>query len=539
MKSKPVFLFLLLALLCAVLIPLRAGAGETGTATLVGTWTAEAQGVRVRVVFGADGTFARTMTDSSGTATVRGQYLRQGSMLMVQPQGQMPMQFTIRDLQGDRLVLVGMDGSVLEMARAATGAPHGTAPPSAPRPPAKAVPAANFPVPAAGGEPAAAPPARPATGNALVPDWVRPGLRLTYYLHTGSVSGSVNGYVLDEDGNITDRNGNRYSTERQGHSSQGLVEATVAGMDAQIVAMAQPFYLLMPRETTPQLKSHMDTLVTADTGGDFWMHPQKQALMLREHPWTGAARPGQVMARMRTWRSGNQSWTATAIISMGDTGRTFWVYDQATGRLLYLSRISRHAPDIRDPAQSLPDSVSYATFLRFVDAHQLNLPWLNTPMPDWTRQLQALSYQGRMSVQFPGAAPGGGTMLSQQMEVSKRGGDWLLFQSRSQTQGLPAVSGSNSVTGPGCLPPVIIPPAALGRLRPGQEIDRDPHTGITVRVAAADAQSVTLEADGPRQSFMFVYDRAQGVMIHSLSRERSTAGTNMVVVHEMQLAGKR
>ena len=40
----------------------------------------------------------------------------------------------------------------------------------------------------------------------------------------------------------------------------------------------------------------MDALVTIDTGGDFWMSPQKQAAVLREHPWTGAARPGQMMA---------------------------------------------------------------------------------------------------------------------------------------------------------------------------------------------------------------------------------------------------
>ena len=238
MKPKPVFLILFLALLGAVLIPSWGRAGDTGTTALAGTWTAEEQGVRVRVVFGPDGTFARTMTDASGTATVRGQYLRQGNVLMVQPQGQMPMQFTIRDLQRDRLVLVGIDGTVLDMARAATGAPRGSAPQSAPRPPAKSVPAANLPAP--GGEPAATAPARPATGNLLVPDWVRPGLRLTYYLLTGSVSGSVNGYVLDEDGNITDRNGNRYSTERQGHSSQGLVEATVAGMDAQVASPELP-----------------------------------------------------------------------------------------------------------------------------------------------------------------------------------------------------------------------------------------------------------------------------------------------------------
>ena len=133
----------------------------------------------------------------------------------------------------------------------------------------------------------------------------------------------------------------------------------------------------------------------------------------------------------------------------------------------------------------------------------------------------------------------GGQGFSQQREVAKRCADWLLFQTRAQTQGLPALSESEAATGPGCLSPLTISPAVLGRLRPGQEIDCDPHTGFDVRVAAADAQTVTLETDGPRQSLMFVFDRAQGVLIHTLSRERSTAGTNAVVVHEMQLVGKR
>jgi hypothetical protein len=531
MKPQPGFLFLLfLALLCAAFVPLTGNAGDTGVA---GTWTAEEQGVRVRLVLGADGTFARTLTDASGTATARGQYKRQGSVLMVQPQGQMPMQFMIRELKPDRLVLVGMDGSVLSLSRAAAAGPHEQTSPGTPPSPAKIVPA-----PAPGNEPATTLSPRPSTGNSLVPDWVQPGLRLTYDLLTGSVAGSVNGWVLDEDGNFVDRSGNRYSTERQGHSSHGLVEATVAGMDAQVVALSQPFYLLSPNGTLPLLKSHMDTLATLETGGDFWMHPQKQAMMMREHPWTGAPRPGQMLARARTWRSGNRSWNATAIISIGDAGRTFWVYDQASGRLLYLSRISRGAPDIRDPAQTLPDSVSYATFLRFVGATQPNLPWLNTPMPEWTRRLQVLSYQGQLSVQFPGAAPGG-TALSQQMEVAKRGSDWLLFQSRSRTQGLPATSGSKSVTGPGCLPPVIVPPAALDRLHAGQEIDRDPYTGFTTRVVGMDAQTATLETEGPLQSFVFVFDRVQGVLIHTLTRERSQAGVNQVVVHEMQLAEER
>ena len=531
MKPQPVILFLLLTLWCAVFIPLPAVAGQSGT-TIVGTWTTEAQRIRVRVVFGADATFTRTMTDASGTATVRGQYLQQGNVLMIQPQGQMPMQFLIRELEHDRLVLMGMDGTVLDMSRAAAGASQ-----NPPRAPAETVPSVNNPAPEPAGGPAPTPGAHPATGNPLIPDWVRPGLRLTYHLLTGTVSGAVNGWVLDDDGNITDRHGNRYSTERQGHASQGFVEATVAGMDAQVVALSEPFYLLSPDGTMPLLKSHTDMVVTADTGGDFWMHPRKQAMMVREHPWVGMPQPGQMVARTRTWRSGNQTWNATAVISVGAEGRTFWVYDQATGRLLYLSRIARGGPDVRDPSQTLPDSISSATFLHFVGARQLNLPWLNSAVPPAMHQLQGLSYQGRMSVQFPGAAPGG-TALSQQLKVAKRGRDWLLFQARSQTQGLPSVGQSNSVTGLGCLPPLIIPPSALDRLRPGQEIDRDAHTGFTVRVAAADPQSVTLQADGPLQSLRFVFERAQGVMLHSLSQERSTT-SNTVIVREMQLAGKQ
>jgi hypothetical protein len=207
-------------------------AGDNGTAALVGTWTAEAQGVRVRVVFGPDGTFARTMTDVSGAATVHGQYLRQGNILMVQPQGLMPMQFMIQDIRPDRLVLAGMDGTVLNLARFAPGTSRAKPTPSAPSPPAKPMLALVAPE--------SAPAGRPTAGNGLVPDWVRPGLRLTYDLLTGSIGGSVNGWVLDDDGRITDRNGNRYSTELQGHSSHLLVEATAAGMDGQMVALRSP-----------------------------------------------------------------------------------------------------------------------------------------------------------------------------------------------------------------------------------------------------------------------------------------------------------
>ena len=146
------------------------------------------------------------------------------------------------------------------------------------------------------------------TSNAQVPDWVRPGVLLTYDLITGSVGGSLNGWDLNEHGE-TSINGRRYSGEREGHSSHGLIKATVAGINSQTAAVAQAFYLAGGTGSTPMLTSHQEMLVTADTGGDLWMHPQKQALTIRQHPWAGAPQPGRVMARaiglwaVRSWSS--------------------------------------------------------------------------------------------------------------------------------------------------------------------------------------------------------------------------------------------
>jgi len=530
---------MVLALLSAALFPSRAHGRDTAAASLVGTWTTEEQGARVRMVFNADGTFTRTATDAAGTTTLRGQYRVENGLLIVEPQGRAPTRLAVQDFKKAWLLLGSVDSKMQDMAHDAADALRGATPTNKPAPTA-AAPADNAPAPAPGKQHAATRPARQAAGNPLCPDWVRPGLRLTYYLLTGSVSGSVNGLVLDKDGEITDQAGNHYSHDRLGHSSHGLIEATVAGLDAQVVALVQPFYIFSATDsTTPTLLNHQDAIVTADSGGDFWMHPQKQAQMRQQHPWTGVPRPGQLMACTTTWRDKNQSWTATEVLSPGDTGKTLWVYDQATGRLLYLSRLSRNAPDIRDPSQTLRDPVSYATFLRFVGVRQLSLPWLDSPLPEWAQQLQGLSYRGRSSVVFPEAAPGAGQAITQNLEVTRRGGSWLLFQSKGKEQGLIGESESKAVTGTGSATPLIIPPDALARLRPGQELDRDPYTKYTLRVAAADPQKVALQFDGPRQSMSFTYDRAQGLLIHSLTRERSTAGTNMFLVREMQLAGKR
>ncbi len=377
----------------------------------------------------------------------------------------------------------------------------------------------------------------PAKERIPAPDGVRPGLRLTFYLMTGSLSGSVNGWVPDEEGNFRDAQGRLYSTERKGYSSHGLVQATVVGGDENTIALAEPFYLFNGNDPTPLLKSSTDSLVAAENGGDLWMHPRRQARILRENPWAGAPLPGRIMARTMAWRDeAGRTYQATYIAEIGDASRATYVYDQASGYLLYLSRLTREAPAIRDHSQMLPDSVSYATFLSFRGARQLNLPWLGRPLPDSLRGAEAISYRGQFGLQGPGIAP---TLLALAVDfqVSRAGSNWMWLRVRSQTKGSVLPEESNGVNGSGSLPPLAIPPDILAGLAVGQIIDRDPLTGFTVRVFKTDNQYVTLQTDGPLQTTTFVFEKAGGLLVRRVSQERMPATPRNVLVHDIQLAG--
>lgn len=381
--------------------------------------------------------------------------------------------------------------------------------------------------------------ARPAgqAAPSAAPDIVKPGLRLTYYLMTGSLSGSVNGFVLDEEGDWADkRTGRRYSQERKGGGSHGLIQPTVVGVAGGMVALSQPFYLWNGEDTTSVYRTNLDDLVTAESGGDLWMHPRKQAQMMQAYPWGVQNAPGGIMARSVSWRDdGGSAYQATQVVILGEASKTSCVFDQASGLLLYLSRLTRNPPDIRDPSQVLPDSVSYATFLRFRGARQLATPWLGRPIPASLRAARLLSYRGSYMLQGQGIAP---TPMAIQasLQLARSGADWLLLGGRTQMQGVGLPTDFKSVDGMGGLCPLAIPPEVLAGLRTGQVIDRDPLTGFTLTVSGGDARYVSLQAAGPIQTITYVYERSRGLLLRKVQQDLQRP-TQMVMVTDIQLAG--
>ncbi|MCU0724698.1 MAG: hypothetical protein MUE73_02745 [Planctomycetes bacterium] len=383
-------------------------------------------------------------------------------------------------------------------------------------------------------------PPPPAPGP-LVPDWAKPGYRMTYYMMTGQLAGSVNGWVADEEGEWEDKETKkRYARERVGRSSQGLLQVTIAAIDKQFVVLAEPFYLFADEMRTPVLTSHMDMLGSLETGGDFWMHPQVQARLRESNPWTKDKPPpaGQMVARAAQWTAANQTFDATTITVEGDGYRTFFAFDQASGRMLSLRRLLRQAPDVRDRTGTLPDSVSHATFIEFLGARQLDLPWLAAPPPEWTPRVQSFSYRGQTGMQGEGIVPTP-SPVAEEVLVERRGADWLFVRGRSAMQGAVAEGGFTAVSGPGSLPPVGIAPEVLARLKVGQEIDRDPFTGFTMRVGHVDGQVVGLVTEGPLQSFGYYFDRQQGFLVRRVSHSRQPNVPGMVMVNDVQLTAWR
>jgi len=82
-------------------------------------------------------------------------------------------------------------------------------------------------------------------------------------------------------------------------------------------------------------------------------------------------------------------------------------------------------------------------------------------------------------------------------------------------------------------------PEVLARLKVGQEIDRDPFTGFTMRVGHVDGQLVGLLTEGPRQSFGYYFDRQQGFLVRRVTHDRQANVPGMVMVNDVQLAAWR
>ncbi len=392
------------------------------------------------------------------------------------------------------------------------------------------------PAPAAGSQQAATPGDIPMGAGPMLgdvpgltvttapPNWITPGLRLTYYTISGFLPYGPHEYTPDPEGGWEDKHGNRYTQHKlEGTGSHGLLQFNVAAMDRQQVAVQTLFYLYDGMDTSsPTQRLETGYVGQAGSGGDLWLHPDALKALLQ----TYGNRPPPPRGQAGMWISATRkqieqaTYDAVLIALLAESGsRKVWIYDLASGILLYSSEIAKAGMKVVQGAQVHPGG-SMTKSTTFKGSRTLSLPWAGQAAPPWLGQARTFRYSGTFQVNIPGSPPSP-LAVNATASITGRGPDWVKFDISTGGQA-PGISSelTTRVSGNHMLCGSWIPPMAMSNLQAGQVLDTDPFTNVTTQVSSVDPQYVTLVHNNPRQQIQYTYRRQDGLLVRTLLNDR-------------------
>ena len=354
--------------------------------------------------------------------------------------------------------------------------------------------------------------------TAPAPDWVRPGMRLTFYSALGNVATGEEFWERDENGAWEDpltheRFSKRKAPDAGSGSGHGYTQVNVVSMDGGVAVLEVRAYGYPRYEGPLALISASSTVTVPGFGNDWWANPgvlqRAQTGRLRglsvlrmNHDLDGKRYPA-----LRLQFEGKRSAMLTGMGGEVRTGelksRNVLVYSLDSGVLLYAATA---APTVKGT------TFTHATLK---NTRVVSVPWAGRPAPAWLGQAREFSYSGALTVPVTGRPTT--IPLSAKFTLLRRGRDWAQFRSTSALaspiQGLPTTNQAELVTGSAQFGGLWIPPEAMGGLRAGQVLDRDPITGVTVSVSRADGNVVVISEANQIQRMDFTYRRDNGLMV--------------------------
>jgi hypothetical protein len=378
------------------------------------------------------------------------------------------------------------------------------------------------PRPASSGE---LPPASSAIG---APSWVRAGTRITH--HTSVATVQEGGYQLIEDPNgalVDPATGRKYrevftalAASGGTGSGEAFLHATVVGLEGTDVVIARTSYSVdgLTRTFIPGASSGART-----PGGqvaDLWMDPTELAAMRSDAAGTRLVLHGPVTANGATYN-------AVSVVQPSTTSYAYFAYEATTG-ILVLSALR-----IREGTTGPVDmSITELRSLR-----QLAMPGVGSAVPSWARVGAELSYRGNHELGNPmdPAQPPLVSPVEGRVRFTDVGSTWALYQATITN---PSDGSSSVATGAaGGIGPYWWDPAALAAMQPGQPLDTDPVTGMTVTVGAGGqglgGPTVTILSAMPGIDVEATYDVASGVLVSHTTRSATTGITTSTSLVQM------
>jgi hypothetical protein len=375
----------------------------------------------------------------------------------------------------------------------------------------------------------------PELAKMAAPDWVKPGLRLTYYAASATIAGKGPIFQLDPQGEIfaTDGSGRRFSVKpgsrEEGIGGHGYGEYTIIAVNADSIAIAADVYTMAGGSNNPRQMTRAAFLGSPGSAIDLWVNPA----------WLKQVKTGmnKTIRVLRTPFSVGADKRAAVAFTSSD-GTMMFVYDESSGALLYRggSGEGETGLNLRINGEQIANTPSrMLTMSTMQGQRSLSLPWTGQKPPGWVSSIRELQYSGQIGNVVRGS-PNIPLPITVMLRAAARGNGWIKFQVSQSAGGvggaLPIKSQSEWMAGTDHIGSVWVPPTALAGLRPDQELDRDPITKFVTTVGrpgkeSAGREMIVIRRTGKDQITDFGYDKVSGMLVYMEQTDFGLAG-NMI-----------
>ena len=358
-----------------------------------------------------------------------------------------------------------------------------------------------------------------------LPEWVRVGTRLTWYVAAASIAQSRFAWVEDPNGTWEDpKTGKRYSRTDEGPDGQsgpgqpgasgdGFSQLDVVAIEGSDVVLENNIYTINRTSAQPTLgwTIGLGAKVSGVAVDGAWIHPA----VLRQYLERNT---GGLLVLRGPYNVGGRTYAATAVATTTAGAYQSYTYDSESGILLAASTNTAGATSpFAAPGENPPAGNSQLTYTQFLGLRERAMPGMGAVAPGWVAGTPTLRYGGTYSITNP-IDPGSGSFTSQAqytIAFGKGGATWAPYQVRGFVQTLGEQAVVNSVSTSTGL--YWYDPAALTRMTPGQVLDQDPLTGQQVVVAEAGGGAggniVVIDRAIPGVLGRAAYDRSSGIMV--------------------------
>lgn len=331
------------------------------------------------------------------------------------------------------------------------------------------------------------------------PAWVKPGMRITFYLASSTSSTADDGTPNSSGG-------------------EGLNQIDVVAVEGTDVVLATTTFSTNRTDRQYAVAAIGGGKTAGDVVDSVWIHPTRLAELAEMDLGDTKVGKGDYTVEGVTY----------SVVSFVTNKTDFYdsyAYDIETGLLVSAT------------TKKTVNNSTQIYITRLLGYRQRNVPGLGRTNPAWVAKTPQLKYSGTWSFVNPYAPndPAITYPMTYTVTLGKGGKTWVPFTTKSVIR-LPSLkqesSGSGISTATGGY---WFDPAALAKLKKGQVIDVDAHSEERVTVDSINRSSavktVTISSEIPGVTTLVTYDLTTGAMVNF---QTSSSGTGITITLKLQ-----